>query len=537
MKIGVQSFKGVAPRLNPRYLPDGMAQECRNAEAIGWSLKPMQKPEDTNESVPSSTETLFLYNADGDSPLWLDWDSDVDVVKGQIANDTEKWIHYTGDRINGPRSTYGSIVYSGESIDMGVKPPQTKLTVSVVGDPPTDTTGETQETRVYVATFVRTVGGLSAESSPSPESEFVNLYPSTQSVDVTLPELEGSSNISEIRLYRSNAGQFLFLGQYPVAQAGTTINDDIPADELNETLPSLDWTQPPDDLEGLTNLPNGVVAGFVRKDIYFCVPYRPYAWPVGYMQSVDSDVVGLGAIDTTLVVLTTGEPYMIQGATPDSMVVVKGESPQSCVSKRSIVSAAGAVFYASPDGLIKLSSASLDIVTWEKFDQKTWQALNPSSFNAVYHEDKYIAFYDNGTEKGAFIYDLRTGEVSFSQVHAQAAFRDLFSDSLYYKAESSGEIMQWRADATSAQTALWRSKCYTMPRPTSFSCANVEAVGYPLTFRIYTDGELAHEQTVSGRDEFRLPALVGRDWEFELETKEEVFAVAIAQSVEELARG
>ncbi|MCK7581114.1 MAG: hypothetical protein MZV65_39460 [Chromatiales bacterium] len=29
------------------------------------------------------------------------------------------------------------------------------------------------------------------------------------------------------------------------------------------------------------------MAGFPGRDIYFCEPYRPYAWPVEYMQSID----------------------------------------------------------------------------------------------------------------------------------------------------------------------------------------------------------------------------------------------------------
>lgn len=538
MKISVQSFKGVAPRLNPRYLPDGMAQTCQNAEAIGWSLDPRPQTMPTGDTVNVASRTIFLYNADGASPSWLAWPFDVDVVNGQIANDTEKWIHYSGDKaISGPRSAYASLISSGQSIPMGVSPPSDKPYISVVGPKPPENSGEVPESRTYVTTFVRTAGGVSAESSPSPASRIVEVYPSTQSVDITLPSLPSGSRTTNIRLYRSAGGEYLYVGQFPASKAGTVINDATPADALNEPLPSLTWSPPPDQLRGLTNLPNGVVAGFVGRNIYFCEPYRPYAWPVNYMQSIDYDVVGLGAMDTTLVVLTTGEPYLIQGATPDAMVVVKGESPQSCVSKRSIVSAAGAVFYASPDGLVKLSSASLDLVTWDKFDQAAWQALKPETFNAVYHEDKYVAFYDTGSEQGAFIYDLRTGEISFSTINASACFRDLFTDALYYKPIESDEIRSWVCSDASKQTATWRSKCYTMPQPTTFACANVEAMDYPLTFRVYADGELSHEKTVLGRDPFRLPAQTARDWVFELVTDKEIFAVSIAQSNQELASG
>jgi len=537
MKISIQSFKGVAPRINPRYLPEGVAQTCRNAEAIGWSLKPYAHPTDTADTIPVTTKTLYRYNAQGQTPMWFHWDDDVDVVKSQIANDTEEWTHFTGDsEAVGPRSTYASIVGSGNSVSMGVQPPEQKLSLLVQGEEPDASAGEVPETRVYVATFIRQLAGVTAQSMPSPASNTVDVYSSTQSVDVDLPALNSASNVTGIRLYRSVSGEYLFVGEFDAAKAGTTINDAAKSDELNQPLPSLNWAPPPEDLTGLVNMPNGVVAGFVNRDVFFCEPYRPYAWPVAYMQSLDYDIVGLGVLDTTLVVLTTGEPYFIQGATPDSMVVVKAQNPQSCVSKRSIVSAQGSVFYASPDGLMRVSTSGSELVTWEKFSVEQWQALNPASFNAFFHEDKYIAFYDNGTESGAFVMDLRTGEVSFSEVYAEAGFRDLFDDALYIKQAGRSTVSIWRG-SNAKQEAVWRSKRYSMPRRTSLSWAHVEAENYPLTCRVYSDGALIHTQNVASRDPFRLPSAPGRDWEVEVETDKEVFALMLAQSSKELASG
>ena len=42
MKISIQSFKGVSPRVNPRYLDEGGAQVALNVEAFGQSVKPMK---------------------------------------------------------------------------------------------------------------------------------------------------------------------------------------------------------------------------------------------------------------------------------------------------------------------------------------------------------------------------------------------------------------------------------------------------------------------------------------------------------------
>ena len=76
-----------------------------------------------------------------------------------------------------------------------------------------------------------------------------------------------------------------------------------------------------------------------------------------------------------------------------------------------------------------------------------------------------------------------------------------------------------------------------MPKWTCFGWGHVEAENYPVTCRVYVDDALVHTQTVTSRSPFRLPAIKGRDWEIELETDKEVFAVMLAQSSQELAGG
>jgi hypothetical protein len=41
MKLSIQSFLGIAPKVPPRYLPDGGAQVATNVEATGQSVKPL----------------------------------------------------------------------------------------------------------------------------------------------------------------------------------------------------------------------------------------------------------------------------------------------------------------------------------------------------------------------------------------------------------------------------------------------------------------------------------------------------------------
>jgi len=281
------------------------------------------------------------------------------------------------------------------------------------------------------------------------------------------------------------------------------------------------------------------VAGFKGRDIYLSEPYRPYAWPETYTQTVDYPVVGLGSIDTTLVVLTTGTPYYLQGSHPDAMVLVTSDLEQACASKRSIVSMDGVVVYASPDGLVALTPSGSRILTEQLFERADWQAFDPASMHAYGHDRQYIAFYDNGVDQGCIIqgciiYDFVTGSISQSSIYADAAFRDLQDDALYLL-DGSKNVVSW--EGGSAQAYTWKSKRFTMPRETSFALAQIYAESYSdLTFKFYGDGVLLHTQTVTGRGHFRLPATPAHDIEFQLEGTDEVFAVNIAQSAEELAQ-
>jgi hypothetical protein len=250
---------------------------------------------------------------------------------------------------------------------------------------------------------------------------------------------------------------------------------------------------------------------------------------------VDYPVVGLGRMDTTLAVLTTGNPYLVQGSHPDSMAIVKSDLEQACVSKRSIVSFGGGVMYAAPDGLMLLSPGGSRIVTKDLFSYKQWQAyFKPESIHAYLHDNKYIGFYDNDDAglRGGFIYDMTSGQFILHDIYATGGYRDIQRDKLFLVFEDK-TIKVWEQGLP--KSYIWRSKKFTMPQIMGFSCAQLEAEAYPMTVKFYADDTLIHTQTVQSRNPFRLPAKVGRDWEIQIEGDSEVFSVAVANSMSELA--
>jgi len=408
--------------------------------------------------------------------------------------------------------------------------PTTTLYATLTDTGVTDTPA-VPESRVYIWTWVVKEAGFEFESAPSPASDVVDVRLG-QTVAVSGRDaIPTGYNVTHWRLYRSVSGIYLYVDELPVSQ--TSYTDSVLAEQLGEQLPSLTWLPPPDTLKGLINLPNGLMAGFTGRDIYFCDPYHPHAWPVEYNQTIDYPVVGLGRMDTTLAVLTTGTPYFIQGSDPNSMLVVKSDIEQACASKRSIVSTGGAVVYASPDGLIMLSPGGSRNLTDQYFSRAQWQAyFDPTTIKAYQHDQKYIAFYNNGTTTGGFIYDMTSGQFIMHTLYATAGYNDLQADKLYLAFDDRA-VKIWLDG--SALPYTWRSKKFTMPQVMGFSCAQLEAESYPVTAKIYVDGALVHTQTVASRFPFRLPAISGRDWEFQFEGTPEVFGFCIAQSMGELA--
>lgn len=408
--------------------------------------------------------------------------------------------------------------------------PVTSQYSKMTGEGYSDTPKST-ETRVYTWTWVNKEAGFEFESAPADATAAVDAY-FDQGVFLSgraAPPV--GYVVTHWRLYRSVAGQYLFVDELPISQ--NTYVDDKVAELLGESIPSLTWTLPPATLTGLINLPNGIMAGFVGRDVYFCDPYHPHAWPEQYIQSVDYPVVGLGRMDTTLAVLTTGTPYFLQGSHPDSVTVVKSDLEQACASKRSIVSTNGVVIYASPDGLVMLSSSGSKLITEQLFTRSQWQTyFSPESIHAYSHDLKYIAFYDNGATKGGFIYDPTSGQLIMHDIYATAGYSDLQRDQLFVSS-SDRSIKTWIGGA--AKSLVWRSKKFWMPKPTGYSCAQLEAEAYPVTMKFYVDGVLGYTTSVSSREPFRLPVLVGRDWEVQVEGASEIFSLSVAQSMEEIA--
>ena len=541
----LQTFAGKAPRISARLLPEDMAQEAINTRLDSGRLEPWAGNASASitpvasYNISANTKTLFKYS----SSIFIGSDEDLDIARSPIAEDPHERIYVTG--IGGssgyPRMSTAAIVGNGTYYRLGIPTPASFDSVTVTGTT-TKSTTETPISRAYIFTYVSAYG---EEGPPSTSlvSQIIDVF-SDQSATVNFPaNPSGNFNLLKKRLYRTDPnGNFRFVAD--IALATDVFNDTVADANLGETVPSSDWSAPPDDdatdhpdgpMLGLVSLPNGFFAGFSGQTVCFSEAFQPHAYPDEYKLTIKSDVVALAPLNTGLLVLTKEKPALIQGLDPSSMSMVEIDSTLSCVSKRSVVDMGEYVIYASPDGLVMARDNGLSVVTEAIITRDQWQDLNPSSMVGFLWEGYYLGFYASGSESKGFIFDPRGGKNSFVKLdfHATAGYNDLENDELFLVI--GGSVVKF---ATGSNLSMsWKSKKFYTQRPICPGVAKVECDTYSPTptFKLFADGALKHTQTVSSSSLFRLPSgYKANEFEIQIEGSVAVNEVCVYESAGEI---
>jgi hypothetical protein len=385
------------------------------------------------------------------------------------------------------------------------------------------------ETAYYRWTYVSELGEESAPSLPSAKME--RLPYQTVTV-ITGGQPAGYTNITKKRLYRTDGqGVFRLLADnLPITDAQFV--DNVLDEDLGVPLATEDYDPPPSGLKCICAIPGGGLVGISGNEVCFSEPGHPYAWPIKYRLTMDYPGVGLAVTANGILVGTQGVPYLVQGSDPASMVMQRIEEMQSCAAATSVVDMGDYVIYASPDGLVAAAGPDVKVISDAVMTRDQWQALNPASIRAYLYEGRYFGFYDTGSAQGGFMFDpADPGFVNFD-FYATAGCNDLIKDALYLQV--GGSICQWDTGLPPL-TYTWRSRYVVSITEMCPAAAQVDALAYPVTFRLYADGALKHTQTVTDNRPFRLPSgYLAKAFEVELSGTSEVRRVAIATSMPEL---
>ncbi len=456
--IKLTGFIGEAPRISPRLLPDTGAQIARSVRLEDGELAPYRRPypvADLAGAVAGTVKTIYQHQG-----AWLYWTTPVNAVPGPVASDR---LYYTGDGV--PRMRVASTIYN-----LKLAAPAAALTAAITSGAVTSPSA----TRLYVRTFVTDYG---EESEPSPVSNALVVSPGNVVTlsGFTLPP--AGRAISKERIYRSQTGtsggtNFYFLAERAVSTSNFV--DNIAVDDFSNALPSLNFNPPPDTLAGLVAMPNGMMAAYSGKDLYFCEPWQPHAWPEDYVLTMDYDIMSLAVTGTTLVVGTKGKPYAVTGNHPDSMVEEKLELNMPCLNTQGMVDLGYAVVYPSHDGLVKFEEgAGTSLPTGDLFTRDQWLALKPDTMVCGQFYGRFFGAYEyvdvNGiTERGTIIVDL-TGKDGFiidSPHKPDAMFYEVQSGALFMVMGAT--VYEWDSKNAINDIYTWRSKAFVLPAPTNF---------------------------------------------------------------------
>lgn len=460
--IRLAQFSGEIPRLIARLLPDTGAQAAENLRLDDGGLTPIRKPraEHVFDGL-TGIKTIFKW---GD--IWLAWDKQVNAVPGPVAEDR---LYYTGD--GAPKMRVGDDIY-----DLSVPFPGAALTATIAGTGTGDVI-----TRLYAYTWVTQ---FDEESEPSPLTEAID-WQTGQTVTLSgFAATPAGRGITKQRIYRSQSssqsGTDLFLIEERNATTANYVDTHAP-DDFSEPIPSKDYNQPPADLKGLIAMPNGMMVGFTGKELCFCEPYKPHAWPEKYRLTAAYEIVGIGGYGSTVVAGTKGYPYVASGTSPEVMVEEKIEVNLPCINASGLVDLGYSVAYPSNDGLVVVSNGGATVATDALFTRADWQRISPATLTSGQFAGRYFTSYrytdiDGVTvNEGTMALDL-TGQQPFVLRYAfkaDAFHYDLPTGQLYYCER--GTVYEFDAIGQTNEIMTWKSKRFVMSKPMTLGAIIVES--------------------------------------------------------------
>jgi hypothetical protein len=485
VKLSLNTFKGIGPKIAPELLSNEMAQTAQNVRLDSGQLKPWLNSAEDSELVNTGTIlTIYLYEDDH----WLEWEADVDLVLGPVSADISGKFYYTGDGIpkksNRTEAETGSGALPINFYPMGMPIPHAALTAVGAGGG----SGPVRSIQ-YVWTIVSSWNEESPQSSAlaSPinhqDGDTVNLsaitmiwkageaytvddwvYPTASEGGTyvykcvtagtsggTEPASWGEivdgdttdggvtwrcfkNNLSYKWIYRYNSGDTFGSYQFvaSIAIAATTYADTKTDSQLAESLSDVSYDPPPDDLKGICYIGNGMLAGFSGKDLCISEPYKPWAWPQAYRQSFPAAIVATKTSGETLIVLTEEGPFIATGIDPLSILPLPVPIKISCVAKRAVVSHGTIVCFPGQDGVYVISSGGVKNFTEARFGYQEWQALFPSTLHATICNNKYWCFYRYGETEGGLCIDLDTGEITSLDFYSDTVYTHVKTGKLFF---------------------------------------------------------------------------------------------------------
>lgn len=491
--IQYRAFTGERPIIDPINLGEGEATYCRDCYLHTTGLDPLcaNKVEDTGYGCAET-----LYRAGEKFIHMCKW---TDFVRSPIIEDAFDRIYYTQDvgceglYVTDCNALTDNI--SGFNLS-NLEPPGTAAGLTLIANG----TNPDSSTNVIV-TYLTT---RNEETAPSPVSVTIDYEDCVDGAAVTLPSTT-NADITTMIVYMSINGDYYAVAEVPATQSSLTLNPlcstitPVTGTVIGTILQSGNYDPAPDDLLGLTGLPNGVLAGFtndsgceVTGTVHFSEPFQPHAWPTEYRFKTRHKIIGLATIPEGVLVLTEGKPTIITGSTPDVMDEHELESYQSCLDKRSIVEAGDSVLWSSPDGIAVYGGRSIKIISDGVWSRKQWQAIGPDDIIFGLYENRLVIYPQQHAD--GIMYDLRRNDITrLSEGLAHAVLHDVEDDALWVsRGDNLEEFM-----AGDPMQGEWIGRSEVINAARTHNSARLVPEGETLMSIYRVDNELQHENPVA----------------------------------------
>jgi len=522
------AFFAERPIFDGRDLPEGNALFAENVYLKSGAIEPLPKPVTLGGPNPFSyagATTLYRFF---DKLIGVSLESS--FAESPVINDPHQRLYYSiGDTAQ--VTTYNNIINALPVNQRRLGIPSIRTfpgydEVGAIAAVNNSNPGVAQKSTAFVVTFL---DDWDQESAPSFPTVVID-YNDGNSVTISNIPVSPLPYITSRLIYMSIGNDYFLLKTIPNNTA-TSITFNIEDDTVTRILETEEYAIPPDNLKGLTGFPNGVLGGFTNDlnsgTVYFCVPFRPHAWPVKYAFKVKYRIVRLVPVTNGIIVLTEGKPSFISGGTPDVMVVNEIDSNQKCISWYTVADTEGGAFYACPDGIALASSNGIQVVSSTILSKEQWAALNPEDYHFGVWERRLVMYSQNE----GYMFDFARNEMSrLTEKGITALYYDYSLDDLLYV--QGATVHRFAADPTDNYDYTYTSKEFTINGAVPLNSLRIEADHYPVTFSYNADGRVFSKSIMNNKPVRMQNTGRRRSINYTLSGKSKITSVQLAESME-----
>lgn len=477
------NFSGEIPIVSDRLLPLGFAKSAQNCNPETGELRGLRSPSSRGELSDPSPRGLTpkrpfkLVENDGSEQFVATATIEGEYLKSPLAGETlGRW--YIFEPGLAPRvALFDDLLLLGDGDDIAFGQPTLAPTLV---ENPVGTPSPRLQTRVYVYTFVTTWG---EESRASPSSSII--VPENGEVtvsgfhDTPSPSISGRS-YDKIRIYRSvtstEGGQLYFVDEIDYVDTSYLDQKNSLEITFGSTLSSSAYDPPPSGIYGARVHPSGAFVAFKDRDVYFSIPYKPWAWPEDWKITVADEIVGIEMVGQQVLVMTKGRPAVIYGAEPGFMGLLNFPFSQPCVAYNTIVAFPEGVYYAGRDGLVFFDGTTPYVITKDMISRTDWQN------NYLYDDivcgrsgSRYIAY--SVANAAGFVMDQRGPRTSFIQISnlpCSGAFTTEMRENNLLMLDGD-EVFEFDPADGFFTEYYWASGDAPLPRPVNFGSVFLQA--------------------------------------------------------------